>query len=130
MAVTVVAGKAEARSNRRRRHALPGLLPTLGFTWLYLTVLVLLPLTWLVIRASSTPWGRVVAVLASPRTQSALRLSFGCAIAAAFINVGFGLVTAWVLARYKFPGRGLLDAIVELPFAVPTSVAGITLTFL
>ena len=123
-------GRNETRRSRRRRQALPGLVPTLGFTWLYLTVLVLLPLSWLVLRASMTPWSRVVDILSSPRTQSALRLSFGCAFAAAFINVGFGLVTAWVLARYKFPGRGLLDAIVELPFAVPTSVAGITLTFL
>jgi sulfate/thiosulfate transport system permease protein len=130
MADAGVVVKEEKRRDRRRRHALPGLIPTLGFTWLYLTVLVLLPLSWLVLRASQTPWSRVIDILSSPRTQSALRLSFGCAIAAAFINVGFGLVTAWVLARYKFPGRGLLDAIVELPFAVPTSVAGITLTFL
>ena len=120
----------EARRGRRRRHALPGLVPTLGFTWLYLTVLVLLPLSWLVLRASMTPWTRIIEILSSPRTQSALRLSFGCAFAAAVFNLGFGLITAWVLARYKFPGRGLLDALVELPFAVPTSVAGITLTFL
>jgi sulfate transport system permease protein len=129
--VSAVVGVDDTRRKKPRRgQALPGLVPTLGFTWLYLTVLVLLPLSWLLFRASMTPWSHVVEILSSPRTRSALRLSFGCAIAAAFLNVGFGLVTAWVLARYKFPGRGLLDAIVELPFAVPTSVAGITLTFL
>lgn len=115
---------------RRSSFQLPGLLPTLGFTWLYLGALVLVPLSWLMLRAGSTPWSRIKDILLSPRSLAALRLSFGCALAAGLINALFGLVVAWVLARYRFPGRGLLDGLVELPFALPTSVAGITLTFL
>lgn len=121
----------QAPTRRRpRSFRLPGLLPTLGFTWLYLGALVLVPLSWLMVRAGSTPWARLKDILLSPRSLAALRLSFGCALAAALLNAVFGLVVAWALARYRFPGRGLLDGLVELPFALPTSVAGITLTFL
>jgi sulfate transport system permease protein len=113
-----------------RGQKLPGLVPTLGLTWLYLSVVVLLPLSWLLIRAAGMPWHRIVAMVTSARALSALRLSFGCASIAAVIDALAGFAIAWTLARYRFPGRDALDAIVELPFALPTSVAGITLTFL
>lgn len=115
---------------RAARARLPGFLPTLGFTWLYLSLLVLLPLTWLLIRAGSVSFDEILRITTAPRTLAALSLSLACALSAAVINVGLGTIIAWVLARYNFPARALLDAIVELPFALPTSVAGITLTFL
>lgn len=119
-----------AQGRGARPFRLPGLIPTLGFTWLYLATLVLVPLSWLMIRASSTSWSRFVEIIFASRTVSALRLSFGCAMVAAIINAVFGTIVAWVLARYEFPGRRILDGMVELPFALPTSVAGITLAFL
>jgi sulfate/thiosulfate transport system permease protein len=91
---------------------------------------VLLPLTWLLLRAGGTTLPEIVRIATAPRTMAAIRLTVGCALAAALVNVVFGTVIAWVLARYDFPGRTALDAIVELPFALPTAVAGITLTFL
>lgn len=115
---------------KRRPFRLPGLMPTLGFTWLYLGALVLLPLAWLVIRAGSLPLATIIEIATAPRMLAALRLSLGCSVAAALLNVAFGTVIAWVLARYDFPGRAVLDTVVELPFALPTAVAGITLTFL
>lgn len=114
----------------RRGFQLPGLAPTLGFTWLYLGSLVLLPLGWLLLRAAGVPYGEVLRIATAPRTLAAIRLTLGCAFAAALVNVTFGTVIAWVLARYDFPGRTVLDTIVELPFALPTAVAGITLTYL
>jgi sulfate/thiosulfate transport system permease protein len=110
-------------------RVLPGLLPTLGFTWLYLGALVLLPISALVLRATSLSWAEIVAIVSAPRTFAALTLSFGAAFAAAIVNTLVGTLVAWVLARYRFVGRTLLDAIVDLPFALPTSVAGIALTF-
>ena len=118
---------------RRRfasRAALPGFASSLGFTWLYLSAVVLLPLSMVALHAGGVTGTRALQILGSPRTLAALRLSFFSATLAASVNVLFGAVVAWVLARYRFPGRDLLDAIVELPFALPTSVAGITLTFL
>lgn len=110
-------------------RVLPGLLPTLGFTWLYLGVLVLLPIAALVLRATSLSWAEIIAIVSAPRTFAALTLSFGAAFAAAIVNTLVGTLVAWVLARYRFVGRTLLDAIVDLPFALPTSVAGIALTY-
>jgi len=113
----------------RERSVLPGFLPTLGFTWLYLSALVLIPIAALIVRASSLSWAQIVALISAPRTAAALYLSFGASFAAALVNTLIGTLVAWVLARYKFPGRSLLDAIVDLPFALPTSVAGIALTY-
>ncbi len=113
----------------RKPRVLPGLLPTLGFTWLYLSVLVLVPISALVLRATSLSWAEIAAIVSAPRTFAALTLSFGAAFAAAVVNTLVGTLVAWVLARYRFSGRRLLDAIVDLPFALPTSVAGIALTF-
>lgn len=112
-----------------RPRVLPGLLPTLGFTWLYLGAIVLIPIGALVLKASSLSAAEIAAVLSAPRTFASLSLSFGAALAAAVLNTFAGTLIAWVLARYQFPGRSLLDAVVDLPFALPTSVAGIALTF-
>jgi sulfate transport system permease protein len=111
------------------RRVLPGLLPTLGFTWLYLTALVIIPIGALVIKAATLSWSQMLAIITNERTAAALTLSFGTALGAAVFNTLIGTLVAWVLARYRFPGRTLLDAIVDLPFALPTSVAGIALTF-
>jgi sulfate transport system permease protein len=112
-----------------RPRVLPGLLPTLGFTWLYLSAVVLIPIGALVLKASSLSAAEILAVISAPRTFASLSLSFGAALAAAILNTFAGTLIAWVLARYQFPGRSLLDAVVDLPFALPTSVAGIALTF-
>jgi sulfate transport system permease protein len=115
---------------RPRRSVLPGFGPTLGFTLLYLSLIVLIPLGALVWKSSTLGWAEFAAAVTSPRVLAAYRLSFGAALAAAGVNAGFGLVVAWVLVRYRFPGRALADALVDLPFALPTAVAGITLTAL
>jgi sulfate transport system permease protein len=114
----------------RRHTALPGFGPTLGFTLLYLSVIVLIPLAALFWKTASLGWTEFVAAVTSPRVLAAYRVSFGTAFLAALSNVGIGLLVAWVLVRYRFPGRALADALVDLPFALPTAVAGITLTAL
>jgi sulfate transport system permease protein len=100
----------------------------LGFTLTYLSLIVLIPLAALVLRSASLGWADFWALATDSRTAAALRVSFGISFAAAFINAVFGLIVAWVLVRYEFPGRKLLDAFVDLPFALPTAVAGISLT--
>jgi sulfate transport system permease protein len=113
-----------------RRRVLPGFGLSLGFTLTYLGLIVLLPLAALAWKATGTGVAGLLHLLAAPRTLAALRLSFGAAIVAALVGVAFGLLVAWVLVRYRFPGRRLLDALVDLPFALPTAVAGIALTAL
>jgi sulfate/thiosulfate transport system permease protein len=112
-----------------RPRVLPGLLPTLGFTWLYLGVLVLIPIAALFLKASSLSFSEILGVISAPRTAASLTLSFGASLVSALINTLAGTLVAWVLARYKFLGRSLLDAVVDVPFALPTSVAGIALTY-
>jgi sulfate/thiosulfate transport system permease protein len=112
------------------RHILPGFGLSLGFTLFYLTSLVLVPLLALVIRPFSLGLEGFWNAIASPRVLAALRLSFGMALAAAAIDSVFGFVIAWVLTRYRFPLKGLLDAVIDLPFALPTAVAGIALSTL
>jgi sulfate transport system permease protein len=107
---------------------LPGFGLTLGVTITYLSLIVLIPLTALVLRASGLGWSGFAAVLLSPRSLAAFRVTFGVALLAAAVDAVIGLLAAWVLVRYRFPGRGLLDALVDLPIALPTAVAGITLT--
>jgi sulfate transport system permease protein len=114
----------------KRRHVLPGFGLTLGFTLLYLTLIVLVPLSTLALRTASMGWGPFWATVTSPRVLASYRLTFGASLAAAALNGVFGLVVAWVLARYRFPGRRIVDALVDLPFALPTAVAGIALTSL
>ncbi len=107
--------------------ALPGFGPALGFTLIYLSFFVLLPLTALALRPWESGLQHFLDVMTSERTIDALKLSFGASFVAACINAVFGTIVAWVLVRYEFPGRKLLDAFVDLPFALPTAVAGISL---
>lgn len=113
-----------------RRRILPGFGISLGYALTYLGLIVLLPLAALAWKASGIGLAGLLHLLASPRTLAALRLSFGGALLAASINVVAGLLVAWVLVRYRFPGRRLFDALIDLPFALPTAVAGIALTTL
>ena len=112
----------------RQPSALPGFGLTFGFAVTYLSLIVLIPLSVLVVRASDLGLDGLWQTATSPRIAAALKLTFGVAFAAAAVNAVAGLVVAWVLTRYSFPGRRLLDAIVDLPFALPTAVAGIALT--
>jgi sulfate transport system permease protein len=114
----------------RRRGVLPGFGPTLGLTLTYLSLIVLIPLAALFFRAASLSWGEWLGILLDPRVLASLRLSFGGAFLAASINLVLGMVVARVLVRYDFPGAKLADAVVDLPFALPTAVAGIALTTL
>ena len=113
-----------------RRSVLPGFGLTLGFTLTYLSLLVLIPLACLFVKSASLAPAELAAAVLSPRALAAYRLSFGASFAAAAVNAVFGLIVAWVLVRYRFPGRAVADALVDLPFALPTAVAGITLTTL
>jgi sulfate transport system permease protein len=109
---------------------IPGFGLTLGFSLAYLTLIILIPLSGLVWRTASLGWADFLAIALDRRTLQALKISFGTALIAAAINVVFGTILAWVLVRYKFPGRRVVDAMVDLPFALPTAVAGIALTTL
>ena len=113
-----------------RRRVLPGFGISLGYALAYLGLIVLLPLAALAWKATGIGLSGLLHLLASPRTLSALKLSFGGALLAASLNVFVGLLVAWVLVRYRFPGRRLFDALIDLPFALPTAVAGIALTAL
>jgi sulfate transport system permease protein len=112
----------------RRRGVLPGFGLSTGFTVLYLGLVVLVPLSTLAFRSAALSWADAWRVIASPRALASYRLSFGTSFVAAGVNVIFGVLVAWVLARYRFPGRSLVDAVVDLPFALPTAVSGIALT--
>jgi len=121
-------GRAGRRRLFRRRVAMPGLGLTLGVTLTWLGLLVLLPIVAVFVRSLGLGPAHFADVAFSPRALAAYRLSFGSALAAAAINGVFGLLIAWVLVRYRFPGRRLASALVDLPFALPTAVAGIALT--
>jgi len=112
----------------RRRGVLPGFGLTLGYTVFYVGLLVLLPLLALVLKASTQGLGSFVHAVSDERALAAYWLSFKTALAGASVNAVFGVIVAWVLSRYTFPGKSLLDALVDLPFALPTAVAGIALT--
>jgi sulfate transport system permease protein len=116
-----------AFTRHKQRSVIPGFGLTLGYTILVLSLIVLLPLCGLVVKASSIGLTGMFDVLRNPRVASALRVSFGISAIAAAVATFFGLIVAWVLTRYQFPGRRLLDAVVDLPFALPTAVAGIAL---
>jgi sulfate transport system permease protein len=122
-AVTIV-------SRLKRPSIIPGFGLALGFTLTYLALIVLIPLGALVLRSSSLGWSEFFNLVLDPRVVAALKVSFGCALIAAAVNSVFGLLLAWVLVRYRFPGRGLVDSMVDLPFALPTAVAGIALSTL
>ena len=111
----------------RAPSVIPGFGLTLGFTITYLTLIVLIPLAGVVWRTTELGWAEFFAIATDERTLGALRISFGTALIAAAVNVVFGVLVAWVLVRYRFPGRRIVDAAVDLPFALPTAVAGIAL---
>ena len=117
--------------NTWRKHSvLPGFGLTLGFTLFYLSLVVLVPLSTLFFKSAALGPAGFWATVTAPRVLASYKLSFGASLAAAFINAAFGLVVAWVLVRYRFPGHRLIDALVDLPFALPTAVAGIALVSL
>jgi sulfate transport system permease protein len=117
-------------STFKQHSVLPGFNLALGFTLLYLSLIVLIPLSAAFIRTASLSWEEFWAVVTTPRVLASYRLTFGASFAAALVNAVFGLLVAWVLVRYRFPGKRLVDALVDLPFALPTAVAGIALTAL
>jgi sulfate/thiosulfate transport system permease protein len=115
-------------SGSRAGNVLPGFGPALGFALTYLSLLVLIPLSATFFKTFTLTWAQFWTAIGSTRVVAAYKLSFGAALGAAAINAVFGFIVAWVLVRYDFPGRKIVDALVDLPFALPTSVAGIALT--
>jgi len=119
-----------APARRAPKRVLPGFRLTLGYTLFYLSLIVLIPLSALVFKTFTLTWDQFVAAVTGPRVLASYRLTFGASFLAALVNVVFGLLVAWVLVRYNFPGKKIVDALVDLPFALPTAVAGISLTAL
>jgi sulfate transport system permease protein len=115
---------------RKTRRVLPGFGLTIGFTLCYVCLLVLLPLSTILLKSATLSWGAFWATVLSPRVLASYRLSLGVSLLSALLNALFGLLVTWVLVRYHFPGKRLLDGLVDLPFALPTAVAGIALTTL
>jgi len=111
-------------------RVMPGFRLSLGFTIFYLTLIVLIPLSAVFLKTSTMTWEHFVTTVTSARVVASYKLTFGASLIGAFINVIFGGIVAWVLVRYEFPGKRIVDALVDLPFALPTAVAGITLTAL
>jgi sulfate transport system permease protein len=131
IAVPLPASTAAAPSRTAgNRKVLPGFNLTLGYTLLYLSLIVLIPLSALILKTFTLSWDQFWAAVTSPRVLASYRLTFGASFIAATVNVFFGLLVAWVLVRYSFPGKRIVDALVDLPFALPTAVAGIALTAL
>ena len=122
--------RVESTRGRNTRSVLPGVRLTLAFTVAYLTVLVIVPLSTLFVRTARLGWGGFWDAATGPRALAAYTLSVGTSVVAAVVNGVFGLLVAWVLTRYKFTGRAIADALVDLPFALPTAVAGVALTTL
>ncbi len=122
MATKAMATKAKSK------NVLPGFGLSLGYSIFYLSLIVLIPLSTGFIKTASLEWGEFWRIVTAPRVMASYRLTFGASLAAALINSVFGLLTAWVLTRYQFFGKRVIDALVDLPFALPTAVAGIALT--
>jgi sulfate/thiosulfate transport system permease protein len=114
----------------KRNSVLPGFGLSLGFTMFYISLLVILPLSMIFINSVTVEWSEIWETISDPRVVASYKLSFGAAFLAAFINVIFGVLIAWILVRYQFPGRRIIDGLVDLPFALPTAIAGIALTTL
>ena len=114
----------------KAKRVLPGFGLTLGYTVLYLSIIVLVPLSALFLKTFTLSWDQFVDAVTGPRVLASYRLTFGASLLAALVNLVFGLLVAWVLVRYSFPGKKIVDALVDLPFALPTAVAGISLTAL
>ncbi|MDO4591792.1 MAG: sulfate ABC transporter permease subunit CysT [Comamonadaceae bacterium] len=121
---------APARRGRGAKRVLPGFGLTLGYTLFYLSVIVLIPLSALIFKTFDLSWAQFWEAVAAPRVVASYKLTFGASFMAALVNLVFGLLIAWVLVRYEFPGKKVVDALVDLPFALPTAVAGISLTAL
>jgi sulfate transport system permease protein len=119
-----------SRTLLKRHTVLPGFDLALGFTLLYLSFIVLIPLSAAFLKTATMTWPAFWAAVTSPRVLASYRLTFGASLGAALINAFFGLIVAWVLVRYEFPAKRIVDALVDLPFALPTAVAGIALTAL
>ncbi len=115
---------------RKKKNVLPGFGLSMGITTLYISLLILIPLSMIFIETSKLSWGEFWKVVTSARMMHAYKISFTTAFAAAFFNAIFGFIIAWVLVRYTFPGKRIIDGIIDLPFALPTAVAGIALTTL
>ena len=127
----VTTAPAPGSASKRRRgpaRVLPGFNITLGYTLFYLSIIVLIPLLALFLRSFTLTWPQFWEAVSSPRVLASYRLTFGASLIAACVNAVFGLLVAWVLVRYQFPGKRIVDALVDLPFALPTAVAGISLT--
>ena len=125
-----VAPPLRSGPKRAPQRVLPGFKLTLGYTVLYLSLIVLVPIAALFFKTFTLTWEQFVFAVTSPRVMASYRLTFGASLIAALVNLVFGLLLAWVLVRYKFPGKKIVDALVDLPFALPTAVAGISLTAL
>ena len=117
-------------TKRRSKHLLPGFGLTLGVSMLYITIIIALPLFAMLLKVAGMGWPEFWRIVASPRSLAAYRITFSSALIATVFNGAFGLLLAWVLTRYRFPGKRLLDALVDLPFALPTAVAGLVLVTL
>jgi sulfate transport system permease protein len=128
--MTATALRSRFRPRARRFTVLPGFRVTMGFTLLYLFAIVLIPLAGLPARAATMGWDTFRETVTDPRVVASYRITFATSFWAAVVNGIFGLIVAWVLERYEFPGRRFVDALIDLPFALPTAVAGITLTTL
>jgi len=128
--LSVTLGAAGVPPKRTTRRVLPGFHLTLGYTLFYLSLIVLIPLSALLFKTFTLTWGQFWAAVASPRVLASYQLTFGTSFLAALVNVFAGLLLAWVLVRYEFTGKKIIDALVDLPFALPTAVAGISLTAL
>ncbi|MEK5331616.1 sulfate ABC transporter permease subunit CysT [Lysinibacillus sp. FSL W8-0992] len=115
---------------KKPARVIPGFHLSLGYTMLYVSLLVLLPLAMIFIQTMSLSWAEFVTIITDPRAVASYKLSFGTALAAGLLNVVFGTIIAWVLVRYHFPFKRIIDGLVDLPFALPTAVAGIALTSL
>jgi sulfate transport system permease protein len=127
---TAPQGIYQHTAKRAPKRVLPGFKLTLGYTLFYLCLIVLIPLSALVLKTFTLTWEQFWTAVASPRVVASYQLTFGASLIAALVNVVFGLLVAWVLVRYTFPGKKIVDALVDLPFALPTAVAGIALTAL
>ncbi|MCA1491417.1 sulfate ABC transporter permease subunit CysT [Ensifer sp. NBAIM29] len=125
-----MASRTRMRWRFRQPSVIPGFGLALGVTLTWLTLIVLIPIAGLLWRSSGLGWSKFIALTLDERTVNALTISFGTAFIAAIVNLVFGVVLAWVLVRYRFPGKRVIDAMVDLPFALPTAVAGIALTTL
>ena len=125
-----LAAAGQPARRRATRRVLPGFKLTLGYTLFYLSLIVLLPLSALIFKTFTLTWEQFWSAVTGPRVLASYRLTFGASLFAALVNVVFGLLIAWVLVRYKFPGKRIVDALVDLPFALPTAVAGFALTAL